>query len=600
MNENRQRQRSADRLLVQTTRGGITWVLPLAIVSTVGAAAGTLLPAVLGRAVDATLAGPVAPGSWVLGCGALIGVIVACDALHELAAGSSTADATAWLRRRVVRHVLAAAPRLTPRFQAGDVVSRLTGGTTDAGGGPAAGVMAVTSLVPALGSPVALALIDPWLALAFGAGLPVLAIVLRTFVHDSSEAVASYQRAQGAIAARLLDALRGARTIAAAGTVERESERVLAPLNELRASGQATWRAIGRVSAQGTLVVPLLQVVVLAVGGLELARGRISPGQLLAASQYAVLGSGVGAIIAPLNRLARARAGAVRADELLAEAPTAYGTEAGARGRGRLEVRGVTVSREGRRVLDSLDLTVSAGSSVAIVGRSGSGKSTLAALAGRLVDPDQGEVLLDGVPLRSLTRPALRRAVQYAFERPALLGATLGAAIGFGATTPSRRQVESGARAACADAFIRRLPHGYDTALADAPLSGGEAQRIGLARAFSHARAARLMILDDATSSLDTATEMQVSRTVTDELRGRTRLIVAHRVATAARADLVAWLDQGRLMAYGPHDELWADPGYRAVFVTEEEDDYSPLPRPSPSGGEGGEAEVDDREPASA
>jgi ATP-binding cassette subfamily B protein len=231
----------------------------------------------------------------------------------------------------------------------------------------------------------------------------------------------------------------------------------------------------------------------------------------------------------------------------------------------------VTVSREGRTVLDALDLAVPAGSSVAIVGRSGSGKSTLAALAGRLIDPDDGEVLLDGVPLRSLSRPALRGAVQYAFERPALLGATLGAAIGFGFTAPSRGQVQVAARAACADAFIQRLPHGYDTALAGAPLSGGEAQRIGLARAFAHARAARLMILDDATSSLDTATEMQVSRTLTQGLRGRTRLIVAHRVATAARADLVAWLDQGHLKAYGPHDELWTDPGYRAVFVADAE-----------------------------
>jgi ATP-binding cassette subfamily B protein len=545
--------------------------VPLAIVSIAGAAGRTLLPAVLGRAVDATLMVPIASGIWVAGCCALIGVIAACDALSELAAGTSTANATAWLRRRVVRHVLAAAPRLAPRFQTGDVVSRLTGGAADAGGGPVAGVGALTSLVPMLGSPLALALIDPWLALAFGTGLPVLAIVLRAFVRDSSEVVARYQRAQSAIAARLLDALGGARTIAAAGTVERESERVLAPLSDLRATGLATWRAIGRVSAQGTLFVPLLQVVVLAAGGLELARGRISPGELLAASQYAVLGSGVGAVIGPLNRLARARAGARRAADLLAEAPIDYGTEAAARGRGRLEVRGVTVSREGRTVLDALDLAVPAGSSVAIVGRSGSGKSTLAALAGRLIDPDHGEVLLDGVPLRSLSRPALRGAVQYAFERPALLGATLGAAIGFGATAPSRGQVQVAARAACADAFIQRLPQGYDTALAGAPLSGGEAQRIGLARAFAHARQARLMILDDATSSLDTATEMQVSRTLTQALRGRTRLIVAHRVATAARADLVAWLDQGHLRAYGPHDELWTDPGYRAVFVADAE-----------------------------
>jgi ATP-binding cassette subfamily B protein len=99
-------------------------------------------------------------------------------------------------------------------------------------------------------------------------------------------------------------------------------------------------------------------------------------------------------------------------------------------------------------------------------------------------------------------------------------------------------------------------------------LSGGEIQRLGLARAFAHAGAARLLILDDATSSLDTVTEMQVSEVVTSRLRGRTRLIVAHRVATAARADLVAWLDNGRIRGLAPHERLWLEPDYRALFGT--------------------------------
>jgi ATP-binding cassette subfamily B protein len=97
-------------------------------------------------------------------------------------------------------------------------------------------------------------------------------------------------------------------------------------------------------------------------------------------------------------------------------------------------------------------------------------------------------------------------------------------------------------------------------------MSGGEMQRLGLARAFAHAGQARLLILDDATSSLDTATEMLVSRALTDQMGGRTRLIVAHRATTAAQADLVAWLEAGRLCALAPHRELWADPRYRAIF----------------------------------
>jgi ATP-binding cassette subfamily B protein len=117
-------------------------------------------------------------------------------------------------------------------------------------------------------------------------------------------------------------------------------------------------------------------------------------------------------------------------------------------------------------------------------------------------------------------------------------------------------------RAACADTFVSRLPRGPATALAEAPMSGGEIQRLGLARAW-HAR--RLLVLDDATSSLDTATEAEILRLLTDDVR-RTHLIVAHRAGTAAQCASVVWLDRGRVRAVAPHRRLWSDPDYRAVF----------------------------------
>jgi ATP-binding cassette subfamily B protein len=227
----------------------------------------------------------------------------------------------------------------------------------------------------------------------------------------------------------------------------------------------------------------------------------------------------------------------------------------------------VTLCAGGEPVLDGIDVTITGGAVVAVVGRSGSGKSLLAALAGRLLDPGRGEVRLDGVPLASLDRGELRRAVVYAFDRPALFGRTPREAIAFGVSAPSAGQVLAATRDASAHDFLQRLPAGLDTPLDEAPMSGGEIQRIGLARAFAHCAQARLMILDDAMSSLDTVTEMQVAAALTGRLGGRTCLIIAHRAATAARADLVAWLDGGKLHALAPHHELWGNPRYRSVFA---------------------------------
>jgi ATP-binding cassette subfamily B protein len=412
----------------------------------------------------------------------------------------------------------------------------------------------------------------------------VIGVVLRAFVRETTAVAAGYQQAQGDIASRLVDALSGARTIAAAGTEELETRRVLGPLPRLRAHGMALWRVNARAGVQAAIVVPLLEITVIGVGGLRLAAGELSVGELFAAARYAVLGAGIGSALGHLNRLARARSAARRVQELLDRPAVGYGTgdlpeqvhvprgrhpygvrRAAASPRGRLEFQGVTARVDGRTVLHDIDLVVPGGRTVAVVGRSGSGKSLLAALAGRLADPDLGEVLLDGVPLRRLRHGALRRAVGYAFERPVLFGATLADAIAAGHPLEAAR---TAAHAAAADAFIRRFPRSYGTPLGEAPMSGGERQRVGLARAFAHAFAqgGRLLILDDATSSLDTVTEHQVARALTERLRDRTRLVVAHRAATAARADAVIWLDGGRVRGHARHEELWRDPRYRAIF----------------------------------
>ncbi|MEH0516146.1 MULTISPECIES: ABC transporter ATP-binding protein [unclassified Streptomyces] len=555
-----------DGLLGAAARHSGSRCTALVLLGVMATGAGLLLPAALGRALDLLLAH--APATrWVLYCGALVLLLTLLDACETVLGGTLDARSTAFLRRRVTGHVLAAGPRVAVRFGAGDLVARVVGSAAQAGAGPAARAALLAALAGPVGAVAALAVLDPWLAAVFLTGAPLLALLLRALARDTSAAAAGYQRAQGRIADALAQAIDGARTIRAAGTQARDTARVLRPLPELSQAGRRMWRVQGRAAAQAVTVAPLLHLGVVAVAGLLLTRHRLSPGDVLAASRYAVLATGVGVLVGRLSGLARSRAAAARLGEVLAEPAPAYGDRRlPPDGPGRLEFRGVSARRGGRTVLDGVDLVVPGGTTLALVGRSGAGKSLLAALAGRLADPDAGEVLLDGVPLPDLPRSALRAEIAQAFDRPALLGATVEDTLALSAPgrAPSPALVREAARTARADDFVRRLPHGYATLCADAPHSGGEAQRLGLARAFAHG--GRLLILDDALSSLDTITERQVTDVVFGPATGATRLVTAHRAGTAARADRVAWLDGGRVRAVGAHRELWQLPEYRAVF----------------------------------
>lgn len=565
LSDDAEHRRAADALLLRVSRRGGAWLGVMACTALVLAGAETLFPAVLGRAVDAAV-GHGASRSWVVWCGVLVALLVVVDLVDDLASGAATARSTAWLRHTLTSHVLRL-PLGVGRLAPGDVVSRMIGNTADAGRMGPYVVRVAANAVPALGGTIALGLIDFWLFLTFVVGLPVAFFLVRAFARDASEMTATYLRVQGRIAGRLVDALSGSRTIAASGTQERETARVLAPLPALHRAGMAMWRAQTRILTQDALLVPLLEVAVLSVAGFELARHRITPGAMLAAGQYVVLGATFNTAVGAVMQLAQARASARRTAEILDQPTMSYGAEPLPPGGGRLELRGVTVRREGGLVLDRIDLDISAGALVAVVGRSGSGKSVLAAVVGRLVDPEEGDVLLDGTDLRWLSHDALRTAVSYGFEQPSLLGETIGDVIAFGKASPSAEEVVAGALAARADEFITRMPEGYRTPVSLAPMSGGEAQRVGLARAFAHA--GRVIVLDDVAASLDTVTEHHVAEALTGHLAGRTRVVVAHRASTAARADVVVWLEGGRVRAVAPHAELWRHPGYRAQFEPE-------------------------------
>ena len=500
-------------------------------------------------------------GQWFVIASALIGVGIVCSLIDVFAGTACVAGTTAWLRHRLVGQVIRGGPEGTREFDTGDLVSRVSGNAADAAQAGPAAVTAVAAMAPPIGSLVLLAIIDPWLAAAFFGGVVLVVLVLFVFARRTAEISLAYQETQGRISALLTEAIAGIRTISAAGTTNREERRILGFLPELHKHGLLTWKVLARSGAQAAIVGPLVLVAVLAVGGLQLVDGRITAGELFAAGQYAVLGAGLGSLTGVIGEIARARAGIQRAAEVLAIETVAHGTLALPAGPGRLTFDGVTVIKDDAVLLENVHLELPGGATVAVVGPSGAGKSVLASLAARLRDPSVGQVLLDGVPLPAVNRHALRTAIGCAFERPTLVGTTIGDAISHDAVGPVRTL--AAARATHAHDFVSRLPDGYFTPLPKAPMSGGERQRLGLARAWP---ANRLLVLDDATSSLDTATEMQISKTLTEDRHQRTRLIITHRTATAARADLVVWLDQGRVQAVGPHAELWQDASYREVF----------------------------------
>ncbi|MFI6323221.1 ATP-binding cassette domain-containing protein [Nonomuraea sp. NPDC050556] len=510
----------------------------LALAALAKAAAELILPLLLGAALDSAIAKDADP-RWFAGCALLVVMAIVGEVVTEGSAGVSRADAAARLRRRLTRQLLGAGPAALQRSGT-EVLTRDADELARAG--PAT-VREAATLATALGGVAFLFTMDRRLGLTFAVGALLTLVILgqgrQEIAHDP-------------VTPLLEEAVAGLPTIVAAGTQEQEAARILRVLPEHSSFA-------GREAA-AALLGPLPVLAVLAVAGVLLSAHELTTGGLVAAGRYAFLGGGLGAAVTLLTTLAAARRARARIAPLLNTPPLMYGTRdlpsVSVIAPGRLEFHAVTCE-----TLRALTLTVPSGLSVAVVGE---GAQTLGALSVRLAEPLAGRVTLDGVELRALSRTALRQAVGYAFAQPVLLGRTVHDMIAFGPGPVDRRSVSAAARAARADTFIRSLPEGYETPAALAPLSSGQAQRLGLARAFAHP--GRLLVFDDATASLDTVTEMQVSRAITEELAGRTRLIVASRAATAARADLVAWIDGGRVRALGQHASLWRDPDYRAVF----------------------------------
>ena len=560
---------SGNRLLRRTLVQARIRVGLLVAVALLGIATTVLLPAVLAAVIDAALAGHAITHA-LLRLAVVLAVATAVSALDDLIGSYLGISVTARLRHRLFGHALALGVPGQRRFPAGDLLSRLAINADSPSNFLPLLLSAGTTSLTAIGGVVGLALIDWRLAATFLLGVPPAVALVHRFIATAGESFSRYQQLLSSVVTRLLDALRGVRTIRASGTADQEIARILGPLRDLRATGREVWMAQGEATWRMSLLAPVIQVLVLSVGGYALTTGDITPGELVASAAYATMALGSVGLLNAFVALLGCQVGAARVAEVLDERPEVSPPSVPVPvppGPGRLEFNDVTVRVDERVVLDHLDLSVPPGASVAIVGRSGAGKSVLVSLIGRLLDPAEGTVALDGVPVSRMELAALRRTVTYAFDRPALVGATVHDMIAYSRPEVSRAEVEAAAAAAQADRFIRLLPDGYQTLLRHAPMSGGELQRLGLARAI--VADARVIVLDDATSSLVTATEVKIVDALGGILARRTSLVVAHRAATAARADLVAWLDRGRIRVLAPHAQLWADPSYRAVFAAD-------------------------------
>jgi ATP-binding cassette subfamily B protein/subfamily B ATP-binding cassette protein MsbA len=239
-----------------------------------------------------------------------------------------------------------------------------------------------------------------------------------------------------------------------------------------------------------------------------------------------------------------------------------------ARARGHVRFEQVSFGYDRQRpVLHQVTLDLPAGSTLAVVGASGAGKSTLASLVPRFFDPHDGRVLLDGHDLRDLKLADLRDQVAVVLQEPFLFPLSVHQNVAYGRPGASRAQVEAAARAAGADAFVRNLPQGYDTVLGErgASLSGGERQRLAIARALL--KDAPVLVLDEPTASLDAATEHDLLAALRELMRGRTTLVIAHRLSTVRDADQIVVLDRGRIVERGTHDGLAAAGGIYARMV---------------------------------
>ncbi|MEW6460696.1 ABC transporter ATP-binding protein [Ectopseudomonas khazarica] len=463
------------------------------------------------------------------------------------------------LRDDLYRHLQQLSPAFYGRKRLGDILSRLDGDVAEIQRFAVDSLFSAVSSVIGLLGAVALMLVLSWqLSLLLALLIPLEVLWLRWMRRKVEREVRSLRERSADVSSFLVETLPAMKFIQASAAQQRESAR-------LEGLGQGYMRQLLKVQVTeffthalpGTLT-SLSRACAFLIGGYWVIQGTWQVGALIAFSTY--LGMAVGPVQSLLGlyvALQRMTVSLGRVMELQQE-PVSVRQPAApsplAEGGGELRLEDVHFSHEQRSgaVLRGVDLVIPAGLKVAISGASGVGKSTLIDLLQRFYDPDQGRVLLDGVDLRELDLFALRRSIAVVSQDIVLFRGTLAENLSYSAPSASREALQRVARLARLDELIASLPQGLDSPLGERgqQLSGGQRQRIAIARALL--QEPRILVLDEATSAVDEATEREVIAAIDQLFAGRTRILISHRPSTLREADLSLCLQQGRLQRLEP------------------------------------------------
>ena len=413
---------------------------------------------------------------------------------------------------------------------------------------------------------IALIWMDPLLTLAAAVTAPLVAGPVNRIGKRLRQVSTTTQEQMGATASLITESLQGARVAKTYALEGYLKGRAAQALDEVRRLKMKAANARGRLDPLMEIGGGLAVAGVLVLVGQRVMSGDRTVGDFTGYVAALLLAAQPARALGTLNAILQEAAAALsRYFALMDEQPTIR-EAATARPltvtRGEIRFEGVHFRyRADAPALEGIDLVVPAGSTTALVGRSGSGKSSLLNLVPRLQDVTSGRVLIDGADVRDVTIPSLRAAIAVVSQEVVLFDDTIAANIGFGRSGASQEEIEAAARAAAAHGFISRLSEGYAFRVGPGGgrLSGGERQRISLARAFL--KNAPILLLDEATSALDSESEHLVQEALERLMRGRTTLVIAHRLSTVREADRIAVLEAGRVIELGRHDELVAAGG---------------------------------------